>query len=271
MATKKSITKTEVPSVSISEILTHTEKEFNAAKPKLFLIKDKDIKIPTIPIKAITQESKDLAEWCAEDKGELVNIGIKEEIIDSLLFRAELLQWTQSNWLNYRFNKAETHRQWLEESEKAYILHKKLLHDFKFAYRNNSEVIRKLKIVRDGSGHADLFQDLSDMAVIGRNNTEELTVMNFDMKLLDEAEEKARRLGTLLAMSRAGETNHGSKDLRNRAYTYLKIAVDEVRAGGQHLFWHNDDRLRGYKSTYNSSHNSSRKSDTSAELDSVIK
>lgn len=270
MATKKEIIKEEEP-VTTNEILTHTEEEFNKEKPELYLIEDKDIKTPTIPIKVIIQEAKDLGEWCIEDIPELIRIGILEKIANALLFRAELLQWTESNWLNYRFNKAEAHRQWLEESEKAYKLQQKILHDFKFAYRNNPDVLRKLKIVRNGSGHADLFQDLSDMAVIGRSNHEELNSMNYDMSILDEAEEKARRVGTLLAMSRAEETNHGSKDLRNRAYTYLKMAVDEIRAGGQHLFWHNEDRLRGYKSNYNSSHNNTRKNGISNQVDNVIK
>ncbi len=259
MTTKKEITKTEEEIVINNEILTYNEKDFKNEEKKLYLIDPKDVKVPAIPVKISIQEAKDLAIWSKIDIPLLIRIGIDEEIILSILLRAELLQWCEANWLNNRFNKKDVHQQWLIESEEGYELQQILFHDFTFAYRKNPDVLRKLKIVKNGRSHADLFQDLSDMAMIGQANSEELNAMDFDMKLLDKAEEKAKTLGTLLAMSRAEDTNHGAKELRDRAYTYLKSAVDEVRAGGQHLFWHNEEKLRGYKSKYASRYNNSRK------------
>lgn len=267
MATKKETIKTEKEVTVNNEIMTYSEVDFNKEKPKLYLIDPKDVKSPTIPVKIAIQEAKDLAIWSKDDKPELMRIKIREEVIDSLLLRAELLQWAEANWLNQRFNRKEVHRQWLDESEEGYDLKNKILHAFNFAYRNNPDVLRKIKVIKNGNGHADLFLDLSELAVVGRTSTEELIRIDFDMALIGKAEEKAKSLGTLLAMSRAEETNHGSKDLRDRAFTYLKSAVDEVRAGGQYIFWQNEDRLRGYKSKYASRYNNSRKDKSDDSVD----
>lgn len=271
---KKTTNQTEETAVNENvvvnnNIFTHSEEDFINEKPNLLKMDPNDVKDPTTPVKVTIVEGKDLAIWCKGDKPELIRDGIKESIIDSLLLRAELLQWTESRWLEHRFDKKEVHRRWVAESKEGYDLQSRILHDFTFAYRNNPEVLKILKIIKNGRGHADLFQDLSDLPVIGRANIQELTEMNFDMSLLDKAEEKAKSLGTLLAMSRAEDTNHDFKDLRDRAYTYLKIAVDEVRAGGQHLFWHNEERLKGYRSRYNHSHNSNR-NNVSSELANAI-
>jgi hypothetical protein len=39
-------------------------------------------------------------------------------------------------------------------------------------------------------------------------------------------------------------------DLRDRAFTYLKLAIDKIRECGRFVFWRNPDRLKGYTSDY---------------------
>ncbi|MGD9487192.1 MAG: hypothetical protein AB7W47_04180 [Calditrichaceae bacterium] len=41
-----------------------------------------------------------------------------------------------------------------------------------------------------------------------------------------------------------------NKITRDKAYTYLKDAVDAVRDCGQYVFWRNEQRLKGYISQY---------------------
>jgi hypothetical protein len=38
--------------------------------------------------------------------------------------------------------------------------------------------------------------------------------------------------------------------VRDKAYTYLKQSVDEIRACGKFVFWKNPDRLKGYASDH---------------------
>ena len=61
----------------------------------------------------------------------------------------------------------------------------------------------------------------------------------------------ADELSVVLAKAN-GETgnNVGAKDVHDKAYTYMKMAVDEIRAKGQYVFWRDEDRKKGYVSQY---------------------
>ncbi|MEQ8471570.1 MAG: hypothetical protein RIC35_10305 [Marinoscillum sp.] len=39
---------------------------------------------------------------------------------------------------------------------------------------------------------------------------------------------------------------------RDKAYTFLKRAVDEIREAGKYVFWKDPKRLQGYRSLYHS-------------------
>jgi hypothetical protein len=78
-----------------------------------------------------------------------------------------------------------------------------------------------------------------------------LTPINFDLTRLDTAANLSDRMGDLLGATN-GERKEVSEaiQIRDKAYTYLKLAVDEIRECGKFAFWRNPDRLKGYNSEY---------------------
>ena len=44
--------------------------------------------------------------------------------------------------------------------------------------------------------------------------------------------------------------NSKIKVSRDKAYTFLKQAIDEIRHHGKYVFWHNNERIKGYVSKY---------------------
>ena len=44
--------------------------------------------------------------------------------------------------------------------------------------------------------------------------------------------------------------NRPEKLMRDRAYTYLKQLVDEIRAYGKYAFWDNEEKQQRYSSEY---------------------
>jgi hypothetical protein len=96
-----------------------------------------------------------------------------------------------------------------------------------------------------------MIQDLNDLAVLGRNNKELLGKINFDLGKLDQSAELSDMLAGVLARSN-GEKLEGSEvlEMRNKAYTYLKLAVDEVRDYGKYVFRKDDEKRQGYRSEY---------------------
>lgn len=233
--------------------------ELNNLTATLQAIEVADIKKPNIPIDIYIQEAENLYTWCQDDKEQLINAGLTDELIEELKPRAGALRQAESDWFKERYTKEDAERTWLAESKDAYELRDQLLHHFHFAYRKAPDLANRVSAIAEGSGHADMIQDLNDLAVLGNEYSEYLIAINFDLNLLTEAAETADRLSEVLALANAEDSGHSTVELRNRAYTYLKEVVDEIRTTGQYLFWRNAERLKGYASNYRRKMKSFRK------------
>ena len=86
-----------------------------------------------------------------------------------------------------------------------------------------------------------------------------LVFQAFQSMLLDLADTTCESLSPLLAVATGeGALDNETKRNRDRAYAYLKAAVDETREYGRYVFWRNQIRLRGYASEYVRRHRSPR-------------
>lgn len=214
-------------------------------------IPNDDVLTPTIPVDVFLQEAENLYHWCLTDKAELTTVGVSEAQINDLPVRAGALREAQSLWFKQRYSQEEAQREWGEKSPFGYDLRDELLHVFRYAYRDDSSILNRVTSAAEGSGHADMIQDLNDMAVLGRENAEALTAIGFDLTKLDTAATMADELADLLATANGDKEEHSeAKMIRDKAYTHLKELVDDVRLAGKYLFWKNPQRLKGYSSRY---------------------
>jgi hypothetical protein len=86
---------------------------------------------------------------------------------------------------------------------------------------------------------------------LGRENPDPLTTIGFDLAQLDLAATRADELADLLAEANGDKADqNNSKVIRDKAYTYLKAVVDEIREAGKYVFRKNPYRLKGYSSDY---------------------
>ncbi|NJO70194.1 MAG: hypothetical protein HC830_13740 [Bacteroidetes bacterium] len=127
-------------------------------------------------------------------------------------------------------------------------------------YRKHPDLLRIVKKIAEGAGHADMIQDLFDAAVLGEENPEPLKAINFDMQLLTQAQALARQMSKLLAKANGAQlADNKQKELRDKAYTYMKQAVDEIRTHGHYVFWRNPEKEKGYTCNYTKRRNSETK------------
>ncbi|MCK8521278.1 hypothetical protein M0D21_06860 [Aquimarina sp. D1M17] len=78
-----------------------------------------------------------------------------------------------------------------------------------------------------------------------------MALSKFEVKKLDVAAQLSDTMAELLAKANgAAQENSVSKSLRDKAFTHLKEAVDEVRAAGKYAFKADPDRFKGYVSRY---------------------
>jgi hypothetical protein len=105
-----------------------------------------------------------------------------------------------------------------------------------------------------------MLQDLSDLSVLGKENQALLEAIGSDIIKLDTAAQNSEELSALLAQANGEASDDGdTKILRDKAYSYMKAAVDVIRATGQYVFWRDEDRLKGYVSYYHKRKNRSKR------------
>lgn len=233
-----------------------SKEQFDLIKPKIEAVTDEETVVPNMPVATALQEAEDLYEWCQEDKAILEKVGLDLSDVENLPVRIGACRYMQSIWQREYKSAEQAETDWKEQSPAAYKLRNDMLHDFFYAYRNNPDKLALVRKIAEGAGHADMIQDLHDMSVLGEANPDQLDSINFDMTLLPKAATTSAAMASLLAKANGDHlSNNKTKQLRDKAYTYMKKVVDEIRAAGQYKFWHTPARHKGYTSMYLKSKN----------------
>ncbi len=228
-----------------------TTSDYNELLPELMAIKPADVLTPNLPIDVFVQESENLYHWCLDDEQALTGAGLDWELVTSLPARSGACREAQSLWIKERNTNQEAERLWKVEAPAAFDMRNQLVHTFRFAFRKDDGLLARVEEIAQGDTNSDMVQDLNDLAVLGKANTNLLTKVNFDLTLLDTAADLSDRMGDLLGATN-GERKEVSEamQIRDKAFTYLKLAVDEIRECGKFVFWRNPDRMKGYVSDF---------------------
>jgi len=217
-------------------------------------IKDSQIKKPHhIPVGIYIQEAENLYLCALNDKDALIAAGLAPGLIEDLPARCGALTAAESVWQEEWKATNKSAREWKEQSPIAYDLRKKLLADFLYAFRKHPGLVKKVRAISPIGGHKKMIEDLKDLSLLGKDNTRLLEAINFDLSLLDKAEQTSREMAVLLdEMNRDKEREKHSKakKIRDQAYTHLKEAVDEVLETGRFVFRQDKNRLGRYASEY---------------------
>ena len=224
---------------------------FDALKPEMDAIPDNEVKTPNMPVDKYVQESADLVVWSKEDQPKLEAVGVPTASFTRLPVAEGALRYAQSIWNKERYSQEEATRQWNEEAPVADDLRNELEHSFRYAFRTRPDLLSRVAAIEDGTGNADMLQDLSDLSVLGKANLPLLQAISFDETKLDTAAALSDSLSDVLATMNGERTDpNQAKRTRDRAYTLLKNVVDEIREAGKFVFWKDDKRRKGYYSRY---------------------
>lgn len=237
--------------------------DYNAKLDVITAIPESEVKSPNMPVKAYLEEAEFLFKRAHEDQAALLGVGLEWDYVEDLPVRAGALREAETIWFNDRFNQEAAAEAWDASSDEGYDFRDELLHAFFHAYRRDPAVIRKVRSIAEGNGHADMIQDLNNLAGLGKGNLEPLLKIRIAPAQLDRAANLSDELADLLASAQVErEDSNRSMMIRDQAYTHLKEAVDEIRASGQYVFWRNDDRFQGYISQYHKKFNNKAQNTT---------
>lgn len=229
--------------------------DYNAKLAEIQAIANEDVTDPGIPVAIALQEAENLYHWSLDDADKLSVVGIERSQIEDLPVRAGACREAQSIWNKDYRSQQEAQKEWTIQAPEAYDFRNDLLASLRFAYRNNDALLSRVRAITDGTGHADMIQDLNDIAVLGRENPEPLTAISFELTLLDRAAIRADELADLLAEANGDKADpNEAKIIRDKAYMYLKVLVDDIREAGKYVFRKDSKRLKGYSSQYRRMH-----------------
>jgi len=224
--------------------------DFEKHQEAILALLAEKIKSPTIPIANYVQEAEDQATWGEMDTTRLTTVGFNIRKLGLIRELAGAVRYTQTEWNKELNSRSEAGLHWKEESHTGFNLRDELVHTFYFVFRNEPELKKQVEAIDKGNSNADMIQDLSDLAGLGKANLDLLTPV-MDCTKLDMAENLSDSLATTLAAVNGDRNSpEAAKILRDRAYTKLKELVDEVREYGKFVFWREPERLKGYRSEY---------------------
>lgn len=204
-----------------------------------------------MPCRVFIDEAESLHTRATEDLPLLSKYNLTGEDLDRLLAFTGALRTAQSNWEQKSTYKQKAMDAWNAEAPAMYELRKELIDHMEFAYRNDDNLLNKLKLIKEGDSRADAIQDLSDLSVLGKEYPAPLAAINYDLTNCDKAAEFANKMGGLL-----GDINghmyfeDDLKLIRDKAYTLTKRLVDEIRSYGKFVFRNDSKKIKAYGSKY---------------------
>jgi len=203
------------------------------------------------PVHVFLQEACNLYIASLDDMEFLLTGGLRREFIEDLPARISALREAEGLWMASQTTEADVKQFRADKIAEARLFRERLLRTLRFVHGDNQILMRLYSAARRDKSSAALVQSLYDLAAAGRELMPGKPDSIITPGLLDEAVEKAAALAKILAGG-ATEKLAGSRELniRNRAYTHLREAVDEIRRHGQFVFHENPVMKKRYSSDY---------------------
>lgn len=227
-----------------------SKNDFTKNAPMISAISTEEIKRPMMPVAEYIQESEDLFHWCQPDKAQLAAAGLDWSLVDDLSSRAGAVRYAQSIWNAMCLTQKDAQKQFEELSPEAYEIRDEMVHHMLFAFRQHPDLLESTRQIIEGKGDADLVQDLSDIYELCTPNLSLLTAIGIKPELVERTGELSQKMAKVLAATRNEPQVSEHRVMRDRAYTYLKQAVDDIREAGRYVFWKNPERCYGYTSDF---------------------
>jgi hypothetical protein len=229
---------------SMGKYCTQLNAELMAIDPATF-------RATSVPECFMTQESLELKLIAEKHKEFLVVKNLDWSLVDSLDIKAFALQEANTAYLMAVFGTDKLAKAWEKLYTEAVMLREQVLHDYYYAFDGHDNLIELVRKIKENDSFADLVQDMSDIEGAGEQNRELLAASGFDFSQLERAGQLKIELAEMLAKINVEKMEKSpEKDMRDRTYTCLDMAVSKIRACGRSVFWKNQDRARHYASAY---------------------
>ena len=206
---------------------------------------------PNLPIPVALEEAEALYLWVQSDRAALERVGLSWQLVDDLPLRVAACRYIEGEWQNHLSTTSDAEKEWLQKREEAKALSVDLTRALRFALGRKLNVLGAQKPATRYMSQAAFIEYCYNIAFMAADYKEQLQAVGFDLSRLDGACDAAEHLSVLLARvhTERGE-QYIIRNQRNKTYTHLKEAVDQIRRCGKFAFASQPERLKGYASAY---------------------
>jgi hypothetical protein len=231
------------------------QQDFEALLPKLGALDRRSLRKQDMPLDQAIKEGEIMAAAAMEDVATFTGIGFDTAKISELSMAVGALRFAQARLIAATGELKEASRQWDEEEPMGYELRADMLAAASYALRDVPNAMKAIKRIREGSGGADMIQDLIALSELGKKYLEQMKSINYDVAKFDSAAQMADALGGLYAKAFVEKSTSEAKDLRDRAFTYMRKIMSDVLHAAEYVFRKDPERLSYYHSAYRSRQN----------------
>ncbi|MBN2528701.1 MAG: hypothetical protein JXR76_20090, partial [Deltaproteobacteria bacterium] len=230
-----------------------SQEAYEACLNAYMAINDSKVVFCNMPLEIATAEGRGLSVVSTADRQVLVDAGLNPELVDSLPTRAEGFAYAAARYQLATTTDPISLQRWKEAAPKGYEVRKYLFKFLAFAYRDFPALLQALNKIREGRGHRDMIMDLLALHILATENPDPLMkIPMFDQSKVALAKVLYSTLGDLLARSSIDPKEaESTKNIMNRAWTFYKMAADEVKLHGQFVF-EGTEHYQNYVSEYQS-------------------
>ena len=227
------------------------QQNYDDSLTKIIAVVNKNIKSCSIPYGIFIHEAKKTHKVGSEDFVILSPLGYKQESLDELQVLNGALSVAEMNWETQSTKQKEAQLRWKNDAPSMNESINDLYDTMRFAYRKDERLLLVLNEIRDGDSNADGVMDLGRLGTLGKDNPEPLTAIGFDILRCDTALSESERMANLLAeVNGTMYVDDENKVIRDKAFTLVKILVDELRDYAKFAFRNDPERLKLYTSKY---------------------
>ncbi len=245
------------------------QEAFDLIEPRLGEIDRKEVRDPDMPIDRAVHEGQVMAVLASEDEELFVVKGYDPQTTTDLNLAVATLGVAEAK-MQATVGDSEAVREWKEVMPLAYDMRDTLLRDMAHYFRKNEEASKKVKKAREGGSHTNMLGDLRLFTQLGRNYSE-LFPENYDLSVFEENEKLAERVRMSYATAEASKPFKPAKDIRDRAFTYMRQLMSEILEMAEYVHHDNPDRLNQYYSPWRrlKSKNRAAEAVSESELETV--
>ncbi len=233
----------QTPSTQMTDIMRYED-----SMQEVTAMSDSAIERNSTPIDKLLYQSDKMYVALVDNKDTFATKNFPTEEIAYFERRIGACRIAQSNYSTLAKGDEVNKIVWAQKHDEAIALKSNINKHVRFActeFQLSTTVIKKIS---EGTGIADLIQDLSDLATLGNNIQEYLEKINFNLTLLDRAAELASELGKLQELSQHDRSQ--TKIIRDKLVTLLNNSVSKVRRWAHLVFEDDSPELPRFYATY---------------------